>query len=376
MSFHQNYWYHLTDDQLMAEHIARHKNQQPLQELEELKNNVEYGCSDPRMHPLHQDQSEEASKEAERRIDDDFGNLTGVLQSYIGEHKVLPYCVILHSLAYRYLGGGLLDPTHKDEEYPYRSSPQFTLMFWNLGNWCRSKFEKCPVPERFQQFIPHIDYSIDEEHEKFDENKSQFNNYFINVIKNFGGHLFMNCEAGSLYPHRARLEEVQMQTCFNDYHDLMVAARIGKDGYIRQIAGYCTDEKNTRVRQVSWAIFEVSWGKTKHRDTDEIVDLTRARMKMTRVCVCAEPVSKGNACPVLTFPGSLLHLWFHVIIIHFAQRNKERQEKQSVPTLLGLGILMRKPSRASETAKRQRQISFISSLRQFNWPARQNSGYA
>ena len=35
MSFHQNYWYHLTDDQLMAEHIARHKNQQPLLELED-----------------------------------------------------------------------------------------------------------------------------------------------------------------------------------------------------------------------------------------------------------------------------------------------------------------------------------------------------
>ena len=65
----------------------------------------------------------------------------------------------------------------------------------------------------------------------------------------------------------------------------MVAARIGKDGYIRQIAGYCTDENDTRVRQVSWAIFEVSWGKTKDRYTEEIVDLTRARMKMTRVCV-------------------------------------------------------------------------------------------
>ena len=210
----------------------------------------------------------------ERRIDDDFGNLTMLLQSYVEEHQVLPYCMILHSLAYRYLGGGLLDPTHKDEEFPYRSSPQITMMFWNLGNWCRSKFEKCPVPERFQQFIPHIDYSLDEDHNKFNENKSQFNNYFINVIKNFGGHLFINCEAGSLYPHRARLEEVQMQTCFNDYHDLMVAARIGKDGYIRQIAGYCTDENDTRVRQVSWAIFEVSWGKTKDRDTDEIVDLT------------------------------------------------------------------------------------------------------
>ena len=76
------------------------------------------------------------------------------------------------------------------------------------------------------------------------------------------------------------------------------------------------------------------------------------------ICVCARnPVSQGNACPVLTFPCSLFHLWFHAI--RFAQRNKEKQEKQSVPTLLGLGILMRKPSRASETAKRQRQFSFI-----------------
>ena len=95
----------------------------------------------------------------------------------------------------------------------------------------------------------------------------------------------MNCEASSIYPHRACLEEAQMQTCFNDYHDLMVAARIGKDGYIRQIAGYCTDENDTRVRQVPLAIFEVSWGKTKHRETGEVEDLTRARMTMTRVCV-------------------------------------------------------------------------------------------
>ena len=81
MSSHQDFWYHLTDEQLMTEYIARHKDQQPSQELDELKNNIEYGCSDPRMHPLHEDKSEEASKEAERRIDDDFGNLTEVLKS-------------------------------------------------------------------------------------------------------------------------------------------------------------------------------------------------------------------------------------------------------------------------------------------------------
>ena len=119
--------------------------------------------------------------------------------------------MILHCLASRYLGGGLVDPTYKDEEYPYRSSPQFSLMFWNLGNWCRNRFDKCPVPERLQRFVPHIDYNMDEDHNQFDQDKSQYNNYFINVIKNFGGHLFMNCEAGSLYPHRARLEEAQVK---------------------------------------------------------------------------------------------------------------------------------------------------------------------
>ena len=36
----------------------------------------------------------------------------------------------------------------------------------------------------------------------------------------------MNCEAGSLYPHRERLDEVDFKTCFNDYHDLMVLERM------------------------------------------------------------------------------------------------------------------------------------------------------
>ena len=36
---------------------------------------------------------------------------------------------------------------------------------------------------------------------------------------------------------------------------------------------------------MSWAIFEVSWGKTKHCDTQELEDLSRARMTMTHICV-------------------------------------------------------------------------------------------
>ena len=282
---HKDHWYTDSDEQLLAKYIARHRDQLPLEELDEIKNTIEYSCSDLRMHDRHQQHSEEASLEAERRIEDDFADLDGVLQDYVVNHKVLPYCVVLHCLAARYLGGGMMDPTYIDEEYSYRSSATFSLMFWNLGNWCRNRFDKCPVPERFQKFTPHIRYDMDEDHKYFDQDKTLFNNYFINVIKNFGGHLFMNCEAGTLYPHRARLEEAKLSTCFKDYHDLMVAARIGKDGYVRQIAGYNTDESDTGARYVSWAIFEVYWGITRERDSNDLGNLTRSRMQMTRGCV-------------------------------------------------------------------------------------------
>ena len=92
----------------------------------------------------------------------------------------------------------MLDPAYIDEEHPYRSSPQFSMMFWNLGNWCRKSFDTCPVPEKLQRFTTHIDYNLDGDHNPIGDDKPQFNNYFINVIKNFGGHLFMNCEAGTL----------------------------------------------------------------------------------------------------------------------------------------------------------------------------------
>jgi len=66
----------------------------------------------------------------------------------------------------------------------------------------------------------------------------------------------------------------------------MVAARVGRDGYVRQIAGYKTGEDDTCARYVSWAIFEILWGTALNRDTEEEEPLTRARVSMCRVCVC------------------------------------------------------------------------------------------
>ena len=84
----------------------------------------------------------------------------------------------------------MLDPPYIDEEHRCRSSPQFSMMFWNLANWCRKSFDKCPVPERLQRFTTHIDYNLDGDHNPIGDDKPQFNNYFINVIKNFGGTSF------------------------------------------------------------------------------------------------------------------------------------------------------------------------------------------
>ena len=83
-------------------------------------------------------------------------------------------------------------------------------------------------------------------------NKPLYNNFFFNVVKNLKTHLFMNCEAGSIFEHKERIEEGGYTVRFNDYQDLMVAARIGKNGYVRQIAGYKTVPNDTRPRFVPW----------------------------------------------------------------------------------------------------------------------------
>jgi len=98
--------------------------------------------------------------------------------------------------------------------------------------------------------------------------------------------LFVNCEAQSIYPYRSLLEEEQFKTCFNEYRDLMAAARVGRDRYVRQIAGYNTGEDDTSARYVPGAIFEIMWGTAINRSAEEEEPLTRARMSMCRVCVC------------------------------------------------------------------------------------------
>ena len=131
----------------------------------------------------------------------------------------------------------MLDEEKVDHDYPYRSTKTISCMFWNLGNWNRKYHSKCPLPEHLEKFRPHIRFDLDAEHNPIGE-KPLYNNFFVAAVRNLAAHLFMNCEAASLFEHRKRLEESGWTTCFNDFTDLMCAARTGKDEYVKQIAGY------------------------------------------------------------------------------------------------------------------------------------------
>ena len=100
-------------------------------------------------------------------------------------------------------------------------------------------------------------------------------------------------------------KKVATQTvCFNDYQDLMVAARIGRNGSVRQIAGCGTDPSDTRHRFVSCAIFEIVWGTTLNRHTGEEEALTRGRMSMHRVCVY--PVGQNHVSRSAALGGEII----------------------------------------------------------------------
>ena len=281
---HDHMWYEIPEEELMKEYINRHKDEDVGHLLNELRDTIMYSCSDPRMHPRAEKLCERLSAISMDRHEKDFTDLEDVINSYISDHGCISYATVLHLLAIRYLGAGLPIPDRFDLDHPYRSSKALSVMFWNLGNWQRVSHSKEPLPENLEKFRPNMRSDIDTEHRPL-KNKPAYNNFFISAVKNVSAHLFLNCEAATLVPVKERLEEAGWTLCFNDWQDLLCAARLGRNGSVTQIAGYNVGKEDTQPRYISWAIFEVKWGTTKDRSTHEEEPLTRARMAMTRVCV-------------------------------------------------------------------------------------------
>ena len=255
--------------------------------LEEFRTMAAYGISDPRMAPRIRKQMEEASENAVKKLREEWDYLDDAIRDYLKEHNnKIPYIALQRLLSYSFLGGTYIEPEMKDNDYPFRSSRCLSVMFWNLGQWCRTNFNKCPLPPQLEKFRPYVDYSIDDFGRDLDLNdRPQAYNYFTNSIKQLGAHIFLNCEACSLFVHKDELEENGWTTCFNDYTDFMCAARLGQNGSIRQIAGPSTGQSDTRERYVSWAIFEIVFGVSINRQTQQQEPLTRAQMKTCRVYI-------------------------------------------------------------------------------------------
>ena len=178
------------------------------------------------------------------------------------------------------------------------SSKSITTLFWNLGNWNRGVNFRVPAELGYTKL-----FYKERNKERYPDHVPEDNNLFMKMVKNFRGHIILNCEASSLLTHKEYIEKNGWKMCFNDSTDLCCLARLGVDGSIRQIAGpnekSSEDIWNGPKRRVSFAIFEITWGKAIPRgafsvsttgyfsrdDPQDYEEMTRARMTTTRVCV-------------------------------------------------------------------------------------------
>ena len=182
-------WFEIEEEHVMEAYIQRHKDENVIDTLEDIKRNAGYSCSDPRLHPRARKEVNHFTNIAPERHREDFESLHQLIEDYIGKHHCIPSVVILQLLAMRYLGAGLLETEHLDWEYPHRSSRSLSCMFWNLGSWNRKYHSKCPLPEHLEKFRPHIRFDLNSEHKQIGE-RSLYNNFFVTAIKNLAAHIF------------------------------------------------------------------------------------------------------------------------------------------------------------------------------------------
>eukprot|EP00435_Cladocopium_sp_Y103_P010636 s1509_g2.t1 len=218
---HAESWYQPDEFLVVDEYVARHKGMDIESEHGTLRNCIALDCSDPRLALRRRAQVEKLTEKAERKLQEDWDKMDEAMAEYIQQRNKFPYCSILQSMAMSFLGAGAVSDEEKDPNYPYRSGK--TLLYvLELGKLVATK-------EEFK----------------------------------YGGWTY----------------------AFNDYHDLLCMARVGKDGHVRRIAGYDTEDDDTRERYISWAIFEIKFGTTVDRASGEEEELIHARLHMVRTCV-------------------------------------------------------------------------------------------
>ena len=94
------------------------------------------------------------------------------------------------------------------------------------------------------------------------------------------------------------LQEDNRSVCFHDWKNLAVLVRLAPDGYVKVIAGHDQSSGTCPRRDVTWAFFEIRFGKTRPRSElkdrqyeledygpeEDRVPLERCRSKRLRTC--------------------------------------------------------------------------------------------
>ncbi len=254
---------------------------------------ITYQCEDHRIKVADGEKMAEKSQAAKENFEKKVKSLEDVIKA--GGKKETAYDDMITDMTELFLSGEAID---RNPESIGSSSKSLTVLFWNVGNWNRGKNFKIPSNIEYDNLFYKEDYP-----EKYPNHVEENNNLFIQIVKNLRAHVILNCEASTLLPFRKYLENHGWTICFNDATDLCCLARVGVEGSVRQIAGpneeNPADVWNGPNRRVSFAIFEINWGKaiprgafaassTGYFSREEPQDydpMMRARMTTTRVCV-------------------------------------------------------------------------------------------
>ena len=233
----------------------------------------------------------EKAEHAREELEDTKKELKKELESYGPNGPNWDFVTFYEELCRRFLKGRI------EEQYGTNllaSSESLTFLSWNYGNMVRG--QKYTTP-RFLQGLdsamrPRKQSAMSLQYEQFE------NNLFFNMLFFLRAHVVILQEAHLLVPAKEFIEQKSWTVCFNDWENLAVMARLAPGGYVKIIAGHDQDLGHCEQRDVTWAIYEICFGKTRPRQEfkdadfefddygpeDQRVPLTRADMHTIRVC--------------------------------------------------------------------------------------------
>ena len=300
---------------------------------------ITYTCEDHRLRLKKDNEMYEGSM----RSKEEFEKKKEVLKTKVrqSDDEELGYDDLITDLTELFLSG---EDIPRNPESVGSSSKSITTLFWNLGNWNRGLNFRVPAELDYKKL-----HYKEMNPERYPDHVPEDNNLFMKMVKNFRGHIILNCEASSVVVHKDYIEKNHWKMCFNDATDLCCMARLGVDGKIRQIAGP-NEEKSEDIwngpkRRISWAIFEITWGKAIPRgafavsttgyfsrdDPQDYEEMTRARMSTTRVCVYHvdhDSATKGHQITGECLAHMLYECVVHQVTICAGDANKLAYQKQ------------------------------------------------